>query len=197
MKLNPLEILKPTAILVAICVIVTGAVAGTDLLTRDRIAQQQALKAEESRMIVLPGAERFRAVDEERGVYAGLDSAEGHVGYTFETSAKGYGGDVKVMTGIALDGTVTGVVILEHEETPGLGANAEKESFRAQYIGLSGAIEVVRYQTPQGQQIEALTGASITSRAVTNAVNEALEDYRMLLSSSTMIAAGQEEENNG
>lgn len=186
MKIKPLEVLKPTAILVAICVLITAAVAGTNELTKDRIAQQQALKAEESRKIVLPGAESFTSVSgldqiaEEAGGSAAItagESAQGLLGYVFETSAKGYGGDVKVMTGIYWDGKIAGVVILEHEETPGLGANAEKERFREQYVGLdanAGDITVVRYQTPVGQQIEAMTGASITSRAVTAAVNEAV-----------------------
>ena len=196
MKIKPLEVLKPTAILVIICVLITAAVAGTNELTKDKIAQQQALKAEESRKVVLPQAETF---EEQTDVgdfthYVGWAGDEA-VGLVFETSAKGYGGDVKVMTGVDLAGAVTGVVILEHEETPGLGANAEKESFRDQYKGLQAAegdIEVVRYQTPVGQQIEAMTGASITSRAVTAAVNQALEQYRQVMELNWAAEGGEE-----
>lgn len=205
MKIKPLEVLKPTAILVIICVLITAAVAGTNELTKDKIAQQQALKAEESRKVVLPEAVTF-----EHYRYAGSDEHEAFdcyvgrtedgfpVGIVYETSAKGYGGDVKVMTGIrnearlgeVYDTVVSGVVILEHSETPGLGANAEKEDFRSQYVGLKTdsdkaedyytPIEVVRYQKPEGRQIEAMTGASITSRAVTAAVNEAISEDRVV-----------------
>ena len=56
------------------------------------------------------------------------------MGYVFETEASGYGGKVKVMTGIDAEGAITGVVILSHDETPGLGANAEKPDFLNQFL---------------------------------------------------------------
>lgn len=178
--MNIKEIIRPAAILFVICVAVSAALAGTNLLTEDRIAQAAAQKAEESRMVVLPGAESF---EERDGHYAGLDSAGQTVGYVFETEAKGYGGTVRVMTGISTEGSVTGVVILSHSETPGLGANAEKESFRDQYkeqpvSNLAGGIQVVKFQAPKEGEIQAMTGATITSRAVTDAVNQAIEDYQ-------------------
>jgi len=174
--LNAKTVLAPAAILLVICVIVSAALAGTNLLTRDRIAEAQAQKAEESRMVVLPGAETFEEAD---GCYIGKDGGA-DVGYVFETEGKGYGGSVKVMTGISTDGEITGVVILSHAETPGLGANAEKADFRDQYkqpVPDTGSIEVVKFQTPAEGQIEAMTGATITSTAVTNAVNAAIEQY--------------------
>lgn len=176
--MNIKEVLKPTAILFVICVVVSAALAGTNLLTRDRIAQAQAQKAEESRLIVLPEAESF---EERDGHYAGLDGSGNTVGYVFETEGKGYGGSVNVMTGISAQGSITGVVILSHGETPGLGANAEKEDFRDQYkqpVSNVTAIEVVKYQTPAEGQIQAMTGATITSTAVTNAVNQAIAEYQ-------------------
>lgn len=177
--LNAKTVLAPTAVLLVICILVSAALAGTNLLTRDRIAEAAAQKAEESRMVVLPGAETF---EEKDGHYAGLDGSGNAVGYVFETEGKGYGGTVKVMTGINTDGNITGVVILSHSETPGLGANAEKESFREQYkqpvANLAGGISVVKFQTPKEGEIQAMTGATITSTAVTNAVNAAIEQYQ-------------------
>ncbi len=180
MKLNLKDILVPTAVLLIICVAVSAALAGTNLLTEDKIAEAAAKKAEESRMLVLGEADTFEAEDAGQAgeYYVGLKDGE-TVGYVFESSAKGYGGDVAVMTGISADGDITGVVILSHGETPGLGANAEKEEFREQYkqtVPNSG-IELVKYQTPGEGQIEAMTGATITSTAVTNAVNQAIEMY--------------------
>ena len=178
--MNIKEVIKPAAILFVICVAVSAALAGTNLLTEDRIALAAAQKAEESRMVVFPGAESF---EERDGHYAGLDGAGQSVGYVFETEGKGYGGTVKVMTGISTEGSITGVVILSHSETPGLGANAEKESFRDQYkeqpVGnLTGGIRVVKFQAPNEGEIQAMTGATITSTAVTNAVNAAIEQYQ-------------------
>lgn len=177
MKLDAKSILLPTVILFIICVVVSAALAGTNLLTKDKIAEQQVLKAEESRKIVLEAAESF---EEQNGgeYYTGVAGGQ-TVGYVFETESKGYGGTVQVMTGISSDGDITGVVILSHAETPGLGANAEKDSFRDQFKqpAPEGGIEVVKYQTPKEGQIEAMTGATITSKAVSSAVNQAVEKY--------------------
>lgn len=178
MKLDAKGILIPAAVLFAICVVVSAALAGTNLLTMDKIAQQQALKAESSRKIVLEAAQSFQ---EENGgeYYTGLADGQA-VGYVFETESKGYGGTVKVMTGISTEGEVTGVVILSHSETPGLGANAENPDFLDQYkqAAPDGGIQVIKYQTPGQGQIEAMTGATITSKAVTDAVNLAIEQYK-------------------
>lgn len=181
MKLNAKEILKPTLILFVICVLVSAALAGTNLLTEDKIAEQQAKKSEKSRKIVLDVAENFAEAQTDSGTVYHIGTAGGEtVGYVFETSAKGYGGDVSVMTGITADGDISGVVILSHGETPGLGANAEKEEFRSQYEQPvpHGDLEVVKYQTPAQGQVEAMTGATITSKAVTSAVNDAAALYR-------------------
>ena len=177
--MNMKEVLKPAAILFVICVAVSAALAGTNMLTKDRIAQAAAQKAEESRMVVLPGAESF---EESGGHYTGKDSSGQAVGYVFETESKGYGGTVKVMTGISTEGSITGVIVLSHSETPGLGVNAEKAEFRDQYqqpvANLTGGIQVVKFQAPKEGEIQAMTGATITSTAVTNAVNAAIEQYQ-------------------
>lgn len=181
MKLNAKEILKPTFVLFVICVLVSAALAGTNLLTEDKIAEQQEKKSEESRKIVLSVAESFTEQTTADGTVYHVGTANGEtVGFVFETSSKGYGGDVSVMTGITADGEISGVVILSHSETPGLGANAEREEFRNQYEQPvpQGELEVVKYQTPAQGQVEAMTGATITSKAVTSAVNSAVELYR-------------------
>lgn len=175
MKLDAKSILKPALTLFIICLVVTALLAGTNLLTKDKIAEQAEITAQESRKIVLSDAESF---EENDGFYTGLKGGE-VVGYVFETEAKGYGGTVKVMTGISAEGSITGVVILEHDETPGLGANAEKTSFTEQYKQAvpEGGVELVKNKEAGEGQVEALTGATITSRAVTSAVNAAIEQY--------------------
>lgn len=183
MTLSLKEILRPAAVLFAICIAVSAALAGTNLLTKEKIAEAQTQKAEESRKIVLPEADSFEIQNagQPEEHYAGLKSGE-TVGYVYETEAKGYGGTVRVMTGISTEGTITGVVLLSHSETPGLGANAERESFREQYRqpvnDLAGGLSIVKFQAPRESEIQAMTGATITSTAVTNAVNQAIEAYQ-------------------
>ena len=173
MKLNASAVLKPALTLFVICLVVTALLAGTNMLTKDRIAEQAQITAEESRRIVLSEADTFEETD---GCYTGTRGGE-VVGYVFETEAKGYGGTVQVMTGID-----TGVVILSHEETPGLGANAERASFTDQYKQAvpENGITLVKNKTPEAGEVEALTGATITSRAVTDAVNAAIEQYNAI-----------------
>lgn len=173
MKLNAKEIITPAAILTAICIVVAGLLGLTNSLTEDKIAEVQLQKAAESRSVVLPEAESFEEAD---GYYVGLKGGE-TVGYVFETSGQGYGGAVKVMTGIAVDDEIKGIAILDQNETPGLGGNCVKETFQAQFAQKAITITVVKNQEAKDGEIEALTGATITSRAVTSAVNSAVDVY--------------------
>ena len=184
MKMDAKSVLIPALTLFLICAVVTGLLAGTNLLTKDVIAQQEAAAEEASRKIVLSSAESFEkktlSVDgTEVEYYEGTDASGAVAGLVFTTAAKGYGGDINVITGIGSDGSVAGVVILSLEETPGLGANAQNESFLNQYQGGAGPFEVIKSGTPSENQIQALTGATISSKAVTEAVNQAVSYYEL------------------
>ena len=173
MKIDMKEVLKPASILFAICLLVTALLVGTNMLTANMIAQNAVEKEAATRLVVLPSATEF---EEEENCVVGYANGE-IVGYVYTTDGVGgYGGVVQVMTGIAADGTITGVAILSHAETPGLGANCEKEDFRNQYCQTApeGGFIVVKNQEASAGQVEAMTGATITTRAVTNAVNEAV-----------------------
>ena len=172
-KLNAKTVLAPAAILTVICIVVSGLLGVTNALTKDKIAEVQAETAAESRSVVLPSAESFEEADGYYIAYAGSDI----VGYVFETEGTGYGGAVSVMTGITSEGDISGIAILDQSETPGLGGNCTKESFQEQYKQKAQTITVVKNQEASDGEIEALTGATITSRAVTSAVNEAVEMY--------------------
>src|SRR3712207_8052036 len=83
-----------------------------------------------------------------------------------------------MMVGITTDGKVSGIKILSHSETPGLGANAETPQFSGQYKDKPAKeLEVVKGTASADNQIAAITGATITSKAVTKGVNEAIEFY--------------------
>ena len=159
------QIFIPTVTLTLICLIITGLLAVTNDITADKIAQQNAEAAAASRLEVLPGAAE--------------DQSGQDVGYVFTTAAAGYGGDVEVMTGIGTDGVVTGVTILSHSETPGLGAKADDPSFTDRYKKAvpDGGFVVKKGSASADNEVAAITGATITSTAVTNAVNEAVELY--------------------
>ena len=93
----------------------------------------------------------------------------------FEVPGKGYGGDMAIMIGIDLDsGTLTGIRLLDHSETPGLGARASEPGFYNQFSGLSGDAVAL---SGDGGNIQSLSGASITSRGIADAVRKALEFF--------------------
>ena len=105
------------------------------------------------------------------------------VGYTVKTApGSGYAGEVQVLTGISADGVITGISILKNNETPGLGALAVLPAFRDQYKGKSALekVTVVKTGPAKGNAIQAITGATITSRAVTVGVNISSDVYKIL-----------------
>ena len=99
----------------------------------------------------------------------------GDTGYVITvTDGEGYGGDIQITVGITADGTVSGVSFLSISETAGLGMKATESSFYEQYVGVQTEKFYVSKDGGEGEPIDAISGATITSRAVTSAVNAAL-----------------------
>ena len=168
------SIVKTALSLFLICAVAAGALAYVNSVTAPTIASNSAAAADKARGEVLPEADGFEEKTTANGtVYYAAQKDGETVGDVFTTSAKGYGGDVEIMTGVNADGTVAGISILTINETPGLGMNAKKDAFRDQFKGKSGRLAVNK----DGGEIVALTSATVTSRAVTNAVNQALALY--------------------
>ena len=186
-KLDVKEIVRVAGILTAICVVISAALAGVNMLTAERIAAmakenefaacEQVFPAQDGQSLA------FTAFDEiypDSGINGYLATENGSpAGCVIISSAKGYGGDVEVMVGFDMNKTITGVSVLSHSETPGLGANAAKADFLRQYIGSSeaGSLAVAK----DGGTIDAVTAATISSRAVTNAINAAAESFDSLM----------------
>lgn len=176
------EIIVPAVSLFLICVVVTALLALTNAVTAPKIDALAVKTQEASKKQVLSSAASFSEEKqvEKDGVsytyYDGLASDGSVMGYVFVTSAKGYGGDISVMVGVLGDGTVAGVNILSINETAGLGMNAKNQSFLDQFLGKSGEIGVAK-NNPSDTEIQALTGATITSSAMATAVNTALSLY--------------------
>ena len=171
------EYLVPTVTLFIICLVATMLLGMTNEITAPIIAELAAETERKSRQVVFADAKEFgeaKISEDGTSVAAALDENKNVIGYVVVNSEKGYGGDISVMTGVDLEGKVTGVNILSHSETAGLGANATNESFRSRFIGLAEGITVSK-DKPGENSIDALTGATITSRAVVNAVNAAIE----------------------
>lgn len=179
------EIIIPTVVMIGICLVITAALAGTNLLTESKIEAIEKKQQEESMSEVLK-ADRYEDYDIVSGKeYEALDKDGKVVGYIFVNTAKGYGGDVKVMIGIKVDGTVNAVKVLDAtSETPGLGQNTGKADFYDRYSGLSTKKEITVVKSgafKDSNSVNAVTGATISSKAVTKAVNEARERFNKIM----------------
>ena len=138
-------------------------------ITADPIADHQAAKTRAAMKEVLPSNEYSQLLYEGDPLVKTVYRA-GNQGWVIEVTPSGFGGIVDMLVGVDPSGTVTGVSIIKMSETSGLGANAARESFRSQYEGKSVSVALRK----QGGEIDALTGATVTSTAVTNGVNAAL-----------------------
>jgi electron transport complex protein RnfG len=169
----------PALILSAICLVIALLVVLTNEVTKDRIAAVTRETMEKAAKSVLSEATELVPIEIE-GItgYIGKDAEGNIVGYTFETSAKGYGGKVTSVVGMSVDGVITGVYVTAPDETPGLGANVTKDSFLSRFVG-----KTYKDGFVLKENITAVTGATYSSRAVTEGVRLAAEQYRTVTES--------------
>ena len=164
--------LRAVVTLLLITVVMAGLLAAVNSITEKPIAQYQAEKTQQALAGVLAdGVTLGQALDafhDETGLITGVYATSD--GYVMLVTTAGYGGDIDMAVGVSSTGSVTGVELISHSETSNLGANAERPEFREQFVGLTEPAAV----TKDGGTIEALTGATVTSRAITRGVNAAL-----------------------
>lgn len=162
-------ILRLTVTLFLITAVVAGLLGLVDYLTAEKIETLKNEKAKASMMEVLLAGNYEELPVEKEGILAAYKAED--LGYVVRVKAGGFGGDIDMMVGVSAEGKITGVSVISHAETASLGANCTREDWRSQFAGLSGTLSVDK----DGGQIDSLTGATVTSRAVTNGINLALE----------------------
>ncbi len=175
---NREDIIKPVGVLLAICIIIPQALSVTNKVTAKKIAELENENSKKNMQSLVSADDFEKCSDGGIEYYTAIKGGD-TAAYIFTESAKGYGGDVSVMTAVKPDGTVAGVAILDvSNETPGLGQNAAKESFYSQYAGLKNGVSLLKNGAKaENNEVDAVTGATITSTAVTRAVNTALDDF--------------------
>lgn len=113
------------------------------------------------------------------GVYEGIDENGENIGYAVMVSSGGYGGDISLSVGVDNELNITGVDVISHSETPGLGAKCTTDLFKNQFVGKTVGVETVK-NGASDNEIDAITSATITSKAVTKGVNSALTAVRII-----------------
>lgn len=185
MKNNVWNFLKPIVVLTLIAAVMAGLLGATNLLTAEKIKTLEA-EAEKAAVQKVIKAENYEKTtlkhNETEYTYFKAQNGDETVGYAFTLSANGYGGAVKCVVGIDKSGKITAVEITDvSNETPGLGQNAGRASFTDQFKGKSknNPLSVVKSGAKENE-VQAVTGATITSKAVTSSVNLAMELYNKL-----------------
>lgn len=189
------KIIKNTLILTVITLVAGLLLGAAYEITKEPIAQSEENAKREAWQAVFPDADAdaFESVDvdtdianqviKDLGISGSIDEVcivdGGETGYVITTTdGEGYGGDIQVTVGITADGTVSGVSFLSISETAGLGMKATEASFYEQYVGVQTDQFYVSKDGGEGEPIDALSGATITTRAVTGAVNAALAYFQ-------------------
>ena len=159
--------------LLLITAVVAAGLACVNAVTAPEIEALNAQKTQTAIEAVLPGGGEEIAFTDDSGIVSTI--YKGQSGYAVEVTPAGFNGAVTMMVGVDNAGKVLGISIVNHTETAGLGAEAASHgaagtAFRSQFAGMSGSVSVSK----DGGQVDALTGATITSRAVCTGVNAAL-----------------------
>ena len=162
------DIVKPIAVLAAICLVVTALLAYINSVTAPIISAAEQKAAQEARLEVMPGAADFEPVETDAEGVTEMYKAD-NGGYVIMLTVKGYGGDIRLICGI-LDGKLTKLKTLSHSETSGIGSKVvdNASGYSDNYIG----------KTEQDYaDVDSVTGATISSTAYKKAIAEAFAAY--------------------
>ncbi len=172
------QLIKFGIILGIICFAATLVLATTYEITKPKIEQQFKQEEQEALKEIIPEADSFIKEKIDKIEYFTAQKANKAIGYCVKATGIGYNGYIRIIAGIDLSGTIKGVRILEHYETPGLGARiseikpGEKSPwFLRQFKGKPAKAIFIK------QNIDAVTGATISSKAVTDAVRDTVSEF--------------------
>ncbi len=197
------KIIKDALALTAITLVAGIALGGVYEITKDPIAAQKALKKQKACKEVFVDADAFEPVEldadladqirkaldadgyvaqEVTEVMEAVDASDASLGYVITViSGEGYGGDIQFSVGIQADGTVNGISILSIGETAGLGMNANTDSFKSQFANKNVDVFTVTKQGAKAEnEIDAISGATITTKAMANGVNAGICAFEVL-----------------
>lgn len=197
------ELLSLGAVLTIICLVVAGIVAFIYESTKEQIKLNNMLNKDQL-AIVMPESDSFEDVTAEYPVdetifevYKALKGTD-TVGYIYKTKVTGYKPDLTTLIGLNNEGNVIAAIVTNHAETGGLGANIVNQAFIGQFTGKSTANEfkIVKSTPAAENEIQSVSGATISSTAVATAVNAAVSSYKVnILKAEAPVAEVKEDPN--
>ncbi|MCB5231118.1 MAG: RnfABCDGE type electron transport complex subunit G [Candidatus Cloacimonas sp.] len=175
------DYIKLGGILFIIAAVASGILAFVNNVTSPIISENQLLNEQSARNEVLPDAVKFEEVDSEIVYYIGFDKEDNVVGYTFVAEGSGYSGVLHTMVGVDTEFKINRIKVILQSETPGLGANSENPEFTDQF---NGRIKDELAVDKDGGEIVSITGATITSRAITESLSSMMKVVALDLETS-------------
>ena len=190
LQMDPKYLLKLAGILMVICAIVAALLGVVNDVTADKIKALQAEKLQQSLEVVFPGAE-FTKVDvtDDLVTLAASPNAESDLaaiyaastgGYALEVKPTGFGGSIDMIVGIDADGNVTGISVISHTETAGIGTkvvadkpNKNGDGVLSQFVGRGASSDNLFTVNSGSNEVDAISGATVTTKAITRGVNAA------------------------
>lgn len=174
------SILKIALNLIGACLISGLIIGGVYALTAETAAEKQIELKYLSLQTLIEGADTYQEIPEKPEWYAALQDGQ-TIAYIVPAESTGYSGAIKMLVAISPDQQVMKYTVLESGETPGLGDKAYKEPFTGQFVGKGlEQLELTKDAT-KTDLIQSISGATITSRAVTEAVHEAVKELTVFL----------------
>ncbi len=163
MKLKALSEFYPILAVTVVVFIAVAILAGMDSLTRDMIEYQKELKVQRMLNKIFPDMTSYISEDD---IY--IISADGtEIGFAFLAIGKGYGGNIDILVGLEDETTLKGIAVIAHAETPGLGDKILNPDFTDRFVG----VDITDVAVPdEGGKIDAITGSTISTKAVIDAV---------------------------
>ena len=167
------------------CLLCSAVLGGAYVITKEPIEKAAAEKTLRAISQVLP---HFTDSEyNEEGRYYKATDEDNLVGYAIESTVVGFGGNLTLMVGVTPDGVVYNTSVLAHSETPGLGAKCGTDpKFMDQWRGFDPSIKKLSV-TKDGGDVDAITASTITSRAYTQAVSQALDTFKVIADNSTVM----------
>ena len=186
---------QPALILTVLCLAVTVLLAATYVITKEPIDRQQAEAAFAKKLEIFPDGKEFvpivlsdiqTATMTEKGfdaqeISTAKDAAGEILGYVFVSSSRGYSGNIVATTGIDPQGQVLMVSAAAPDDTPGLGKRVEEKAFLSQFTALDTSVLTSVSEGSSTLKIDIVSGATISSKAASTAVNKAMSAYGYLL----------------
>ena len=163
MKADTLKKIFPIISVTIVVFIAVTLLGLTDTVVRDEIEWQKEQKIQRMLKEIFPDMTEHTLEDDIYMIY----SNEAEIGFAFLAVGKGYGGLIDILVGLENETTIKGVTIISHLESPGLGARITESLFRDQFVGVNIADVALRQK---GGEIDAVTGATISSGAVVDAI---------------------------